>query len=1063
MVPLRPRTTSWATLAALAWLATLVLAPSLEAAIAFRSAASTDRNGQATSITISRPAGTSKGDLLVAIIAVRPSGVSITAPGGFTLVRRQSNTSGNTNALAVYQKVATSSEPASYTFSFSSNTGNAGGILAFTGVDNATPIHVHNGSDTTSSTTTFVAPSVTTSLADTMIVTAHEYASSDRWNAPSGMSKAVDVASLAVPNASGIAVLGSYRPQASAGASGTMTATALSNADTGTAITLALRPVVCGPAAANPGYFAATAQSGRVILYWSSATPVVVLRKATAFDTEAPADGVTYVVDEAIGAATVAYVGPAQGLTEAGLINGTSYHYKVFARDATDCYSSGSALRTTPSAGPAPAWSYTMAGGSMLNAGIAGDGVVYTSSNASAMVSVNSQDGTQSWSPLVTSGAIQSTLTWVPIDTGVQSVQSGTATLTTQTVLDVPISPVDLTRAVLFMTVSANSLTPSTAHVRGQLTSPTNLQFNRTAGGATVTVTWYVATFGAGVRVQRGSTTTTANPMNVPIAAVDRDRTFVLLSWQKPGSTFGADDVVRARLTSDTNLELSFVTGSLDGIADWQVVTMASASVQSGDVTLPGGSGSVTVPVSTVDTTRTFLLSSWTASADSIGANFIRGRISSPTQLTFDRGTTTPASTINLTWYLVTLNDGSTVQSGNAGFGADITGVPVVLTSPVHLNRAVAFLSGNQRGGRTPDSGTSPNDNPGVAWFRADLMGPTTLQVERATTSAAGGAGVTADAAWFVINFAGAAAVVGGDQTGRVYYVDAEAGAAAWTATLTGADTIQAATGSQLLAYANAGFKAASSESLVFAATRNTSSTNNKVFALRASDGTAVWTFNATGAYSMDYVVGTPWVDYARNRVYVASRAGAAGNQPSLWVLDSRDGTLVQSFSLGHLQSSPTLSWSETTLYVGNTAGQLYAVDLDTLALKWTSAAALGSALIGYVWEDFDVGGRLYFTTANGTVWCLQDPGPGAPPTAAGAVWQRAIAGASTPLLLDKLYVGSSDGRIHQIDPATGVVDTQFTVGDGTSTVGTPSTEDGAQVFVGTTAGTLYKIPLPLP
>jgi hypothetical protein len=39
----------------------------------------------------------------------------------------------------------------------------------------------------------------------------------------------------------------------------------------------------------------------------------------------------------------------------------------------------------------------------------------------------------------------------------------------------------------------------------------------------------------------------------------------------------------------------------------------------------------------------------------------------------------------------------------------------------------------------------------------------------------------------------------------------------------------------------------------------------------------------------------------------------------------------------------------------------------------------------------------------------------------------------------------------------------QFTVGDGTSTVGTPSTEDTSQLFVGTTAGTLYKIPLPLP
>ena len=196
---------------------------------------------------------------------------------------------------------------------------------------------------------------------------------------------------------------------------------------------------------------------------------------------------------------------------------------------------------------------------------------------------------------------------------------------------------------------------------------------------------------------------------------------------------------------------------------------------------------------------------------------------------------------------------------------------------------------------------------------------------------------------------------------------------------------------------------------------------------------------------------------------YVASRAGASGNQPSLWVINALDGTLVQSFALGHLQSSPTLSFNESTLYVGNTTGSLYAINLNTLALKWTSPSALGSALVGYVWEDTSITGRLYFTTANGQVWCLQDAGAGTPPNAASPVWKRAVAGASTPLLLDKIYVGSTDGKVHEIDPTTGVDEKQFTVGDGTATVGTPSTEDSAQIFVGTTAGTLYKIPVPLP
>jgi hypothetical protein len=1056
--PARPFTRWWVALLAL--LALGALAPATAgAAIAFRSGASTDLNGQAASITINRPTGTAKGDVLIAVIAVRPQSVTITAPSGWTLVNRQNNASGSANALAVYSRVAGSAEPASYTWSFSANTGNAGGILAFSGVDNATPIDVNAGTTITATTTSFTAPGVTTTVTNTMLVIGHEFSSSERWTAAGGTTEVIDVASLAVSNVLGISVLGAYRPQAAAGASGTFTATVGGNADTGAAITTALRPVVCGPVAADPAYFAATARSGEIVLYWSSATPVVVLEKLAPFTTEVPASGVGYVAGDAIGAATVVYAGAAQTATLTGLPNDTPRYYKAFAQDATPCYSSGTALRATPVAGPAPAWSYTMAGGSMLNGGIAGDSAVYTSSNASRIVSIDIADGRQTWTPLATSAAIQGTLTSMPVDTGIQTIQSGETTLTTQSVVNVPITAVDLTRAVLFMTVSADNVDPSNGLVRGRLTSATNLQFNRAGTATTLRVRWSVASFGRSVSVQRGTTSVTASPLSVAITAVDRTRSFVLTSWQKPGATYGADDSLRARLTSDTTLELSHGTGSFDGVADWQVVTMDAASVQSGDVTLGGAAASATVTVSAVDPARTFLLASWTSNGNGIGPNAIRGRITGPTQLTFDRGVA--GTTIGLSWFLVTLTDGSTVQSGNASFGAGTTGVPVALATPVTLARSVALLSGSQRGGSTPDPGAAPSDNPGVAWFRAGLTDASTLQLDRGTA----GAGVTAEAAWFVIDFATApgASVFGGDQSGRVYYADSVGGALDWATALTGADAVQAATSAQIRAYSDAAFQAASTDSLLFAATRNVSTTNNKVFALRAGDGSVQWTFNATGAYAMDYVVGAPWLDYGRNRLYVASRAGAFGNQPSLWVIDTLTGQLVQSFALGHLQTSPSISWDETTLYVGNTTGRLYAVDLDALALKWTAPANLGSAVVGYVWEDENTPGRLYFTTANGNVWCVLDLGAGPPPAVSPPEWRRAVAGASTPLLLDKLYVGSSDGRVHRIDPASGVDETQFTVGDGSATVGTPSTDNAGMLFVGTTAGTLYGIPLPLP
>ena len=75
-----------------------------------------------------------------------------------------------------------------------------------------------------------------------------------------------------------------------------------------------------------------------------------------------------------------------------------------------------------------------------------------------------------------------------------------------------------------------------------------------------------------------------------------------------------------------------------------------------------------------------------------------------------------------------------------------------------------------------------------------------------------------------------------------------------------------------------------------------------------------------------------------------------------------------------------------------------------------------------------------------------------------------AVAGPSTPLLFfDALYVGSTDGRVHVIDPATGVDTQQFTVGDGTRPVGDLSTEGGEELFVGTTEGKMFKLTLPLP
>ena len=88
---------------------------------AFRAAAS--KGAASGSLVINKPTGTASGDVMVASISVRPNTATITAPSGWTLVRRTDNANTNPNSLATYYRTAGSSEPTTYTWSFSTDRG----------------------------------------------------------------------------------------------------------------------------------------------------------------------------------------------------------------------------------------------------------------------------------------------------------------------------------------------------------------------------------------------------------------------------------------------------------------------------------------------------------------------------------------------------------------------------------------------------------------------------------------------------------------------------------------------------------------------------------------------------------------------------------------------------------------------------------------------------------------------------------------------------------------------------------------------------------------------------
>jgi MSHA biogenesis protein MshQ len=204
------------------------------------------------SLTINRPPGTVSGDVMIASIVVRPSSVNITAPAGWAAqAAGLQNATGNSSRQQIFYRVAGGAEPASYTWLFdSAHTGAAGGIISFSGVDTAAPIDAYGGNLTPQggdSNLQHRALAVTTTVADTMLVSTHSFTSADTWTPPTGMTERVDVASQGTPNGVGISLEMNSVLQPAAGTTGSKLATAAGNGDTGSATLLALRPLVVQP------------------------------------------------------------------------------------------------------------------------------------------------------------------------------------------------------------------------------------------------------------------------------------------------------------------------------------------------------------------------------------------------------------------------------------------------------------------------------------------------------------------------------------------------------------------------------------------------------------------------------------------------------------------------------------------------------------------------------------------------------------------------------------------------------------------------------------------------
>jgi hypothetical protein len=206
--------------------------------ILFRAAASNESDRPRNSVTVDRPAGTRAGDVMVASVVLNDSD-ALTVPAGWREVREDMVS--DLLRQSIYYRVATASDPSSFTWSIARDRRLAGGIASYAGVDTARPIDAHNAAVDTSGDATLTAPSITTTTSGGMLLALMAVNSDGVISPPSGLTERWERASEFPGTPRSVVAGWSDGPLGGAGPTGNRTATT-NVAGPSIAALLALRP-----------------------------------------------------------------------------------------------------------------------------------------------------------------------------------------------------------------------------------------------------------------------------------------------------------------------------------------------------------------------------------------------------------------------------------------------------------------------------------------------------------------------------------------------------------------------------------------------------------------------------------------------------------------------------------------------------------------------------------------------------------------------------------------------------------------------------------------------------
>jgi hypothetical protein len=319
------------------------------------------------------------------------------------------------------------------------------------------------------------------------------------------------------------------------------------------------------------------------------------------------------------------------------------------------------------------------------------------------------------------------------------------------------------------------------------------------------------------------------------------------------------------------------------------------------------------------------------------------------------------------------------------------------------------------------------------------------------------------------------------DQDGLIYAIFTNTGVIDWVVNPIGSGKLLLQGGPAVQLASIAG----GTNDQVFFGTRNAASTTgNQIFGLNGNTGAnASWSpitgpvsTTNNGVQNLDIINSTPLVDYVHNAVWVTSRSACGTSQPSLWEMNPSTGAVQAIANLGDIDASPTLTFSSDVLFVATvgdsggtpcTAGNstIYAINPMTGTMIASFVTSDGPAVSYPVVLGSAPPYTVIYSGATAVHALSIDTSRPTPMFA--PVWSTTVANPSAPISstgLQFVFVGSSDGKVHEINLTTGadVKDEVTNVGATKGTVGDPSIDEVmSRIYVTTTDQRAYAFVFP--